>query len=497
MINAPVAGDPDRVGFVSDGRTWSFTDLDTAAARIAAELFARRPALSGDCIGLFVRPGFHWIAALTGIWRAGGVAVPLALSHPPPELDFTIRDSGATLVLVDDDAVAMMTPIATAAGASVVGVSELLSGHSPVIGRRDRIAEDDADRPATLVYTSGTTGRPKAVVTTHGMLEAQVASLVEAWEWTSADRTLLVLPLHHVHGIVNVVLSARAAGAVCEFLPRFDAAATWTRLESGEITVFSAVPTIYHRLIAMWDEAPDDVRRRWSAGAAKARLMMCGSAALPVLTLERWRAITGHTLLERYGMTELGMALSNPLHGDRRPGSVGQPLPRVHVRIVDEAGAEVGEDVPGDLEVRGPTVFREYWHRPEATRDAFRGDWFRTGDVAVLERGAYRLLGRRNIDIIKTGGHKISALEIEEVLRLHPGVADCAVVGLPDAEWGERVCVAVELRPSAALSLDDVQAWASARLAPVKVPRALRCVAALPRNAMGKVIKKEVGKLFG
>jgi malonyl-CoA/methylmalonyl-CoA synthetase len=366
-----------------------------------------------------------------------------------------------------------------------------------VIGRRDRIAEDDADRPATLVYTSGTTGRPKAVVTTHGMLEAQVASLVEAWEWTSADRTLLVLPLHHVHGIVNVVLSARAAGAVCEFLPRFDAAAALARLESGEITVFSAVPTIYHRLIAMWDEAPDDVRQRWSVGAAKARLMMCGSAALPVLTLERWRAITGHTLLERYGMTELGMALSNPLHGDRRPGSVGQPLPRVHVRIVDEAGAEVGEDVPGDLEVRGPTVFREYWHRPEATRDAFRGDWFRTGDVAVLERGAYRLLGRRNIDIIKTGGHKISALEIEEVLRLHPGVADCAVVGLPDAEWGERVCVAVELRPSAALSLDDVQAWASARLAPVKVPRALRCVAALPRNAMGKVIKKEVGKLFG
>ena len=360
MIDAPVTGDPDRVAFVSDGRTWSFSDLDTAAARIAADLIARPPALLGERIGLFVRPGFHWIASLTGIWRAGGVAVPLALSHPPPELDFAIRDSGATLVLVDDDAVAMMTPIATAAGAAVVGVSELLNGRAPVVTRRDRVAEGDADRPATLVYTSGTTGRPKAVVTTHGMLDAQVASLVEAWEWTSADRTLLVLPLHHVHGIVNVVLSARAAGAVCEFLPRFDAAATWARLESGEITVFSVVPTIYHRLIAMWDEAPADVRQRWSAGAAKARLMMCGSAALPVSTLERWRTITGHTLLERYGMTELGMALSNPLHGDRRPGSVGQPLPRVHVRIVDEAGVEVDEDVTGDLEVSGPTVFREY-----------------------------------------------------------------------------------------------------------------------------------------
>ena len=206
--------------------------------------------------------------------------------------------------------------------------------------------------------------------------------------------------------------------------------------------------------------------------------MMSGSAALPVRTLERWREITGHTLLERYGMTELGMVLSNPLHGDRRPGSVGTPLPGVEVRLVD-----------GELEVRGPGVFLEYWRRPQETRDAFHGGWFRTGDVAVVEDGSYRLLGRSNVDIIKTGGFKVSALEVEEAIREHPAVADCAVTAAADEEWGERVAASVELRPGATLTLDELQAFTRPRLAPYKIPRELRCVEALPRNAMGKVVK--------
>jgi malonyl-CoA/methylmalonyl-CoA synthetase len=224
--------------------------------------------------------------------------------------------------------------------------------------------------------------------------------------------------------------------------------------------------------------------------------MMSGSAALPVSTLERWKAITGHTLLERYGMTEIGMALSNPLHGNRRPGCVGLPLPGVEVRIVNDAGVVVGEGVAGELEVRGPGVFAEYWHRPDETRRAFRDGWFRTGDAAVRDANGYRLLGRMSVDIIKTGGYKISALEIEEIVREHPSVADCAVVGVSDPEWGERVCAAVELRPDTSLDLEDVQGWTRARLAPYKLPRALRCVPSLPRNAMGKVVKPDVAKLF-
>ena len=195
-------------------------------------------------------------------------------------------------------------------------------------------------------------------------------------------------------------------------------------------------------------------------------------------------------------MTEIGMALANPLHGDRRPGFVGTPLPGVEVRLVDEGACEVADGTPGELEVRGPSVFTEYWQRPEETRVGFRDGWFRTGDVAVVEGGSYRLLGRTSVDIIKTGGFKVSALEIEETLRTHPAITECAVVGIADDEWGERVSAAVELRDETALTLDELQQWAKQRLAPYKVPRALAAVPALPRNAMGKVVKPEVAALF-
>ncbi len=347
-----------------------------------------------------------------------------------------------------------------------------------------------------IVYTSGTTGRPKGVVTTHAILGAEIGAMIEAWEWRPTDRMLLTLPLHHAHGIMNGLLSAFAVHAICEILPAFDALTVWERLRSGEITVFTAVPTIYHRLITAWDAAPGDVRNAWSAGVRQARLMMCGSAALPVQTLARWREMTGHTLLERYGMTETGMILSNPLRGERRPGFVGNPMPGVEVQLVDESGQLVPDGAAGEVEVRGPLVFLEYWGRPADTKAAFREGWFRTGDTAVREGGAYRLLGRSTVDIIKTGGFKVSALEIEDVLRLHPAVAECAVVGVADEEWGERVAAAIELRPRAVLSLQELQQWAKDRLAPYKVPRAIRTVHALPRNAVGKVMKPEVAALF-
>jgi len=286
------------------------------------------------------------------------------------------------------------------------------------------------------------------------------------------------------------------SGARCDMLPKFDAGETWQRIARGDLTLFMAVPTIYHKLIAAWDAASPERRREWSAACGRMRLMVSGSAALPVRTLERWREISGHTLLERYGMTEFAMALSNPLIGERRPGFVGTSLPGVEVRLVDADGTPVGPGTPGELEVRGSGVFLEYWRRPDATATAFRSGWFRTGDVAVLENGSYRILGRSSVDIIKTGGYKISALEIEEVLRTHAAVAECAVVGVEDAEWGERVCAAVELVPGSQLTLPELQAWAKQRLAPYKVPRALSVVDALPRNALGKVIKPEVAKLF-
>jgi len=350
-----------------------------------------------------------------------------------------------------------------------------------------------------MVYTSGTTGRPKGVVTTHANITAQVLSLVTAWEWRADDAILLVLPLHHVHGIINVLACALWAGARCEMPPKFEGEQVWSRIARGDLTLFMAVPTIYGKLIAAWEAAPAERQRAWSKGCAPPhmRLMVSGSAALPVQRFERWREISGHVLLERYGMTEIGMALSNPLRGERRPGFVGTPLPGVEVRLVDDAGRAVPAGTPGEIEVRGANVFLEYWRRPDATAAAFRDGWFRTGDVAVVEDGSYRILGRSSVDIIKTGGYKVSALEIEETLRTHPAVQDCAVVGVEDPDWGERICAAVELRGSGeALTLDALQRWARERIAPYKIPRALLSVTVLPRNAMGKVTKPEVVKLF-
>jgi len=393
------------------------------------------------------------------------------------------------VVVADPVLTDRITSSVEACGARLVDPDVLVASGPAALPAVDRA------RRAMMLYTSGTTGRPKGVVTTHANIEAQVASLVDAWGWTADDRALLVLPLHHVHGIINVLCSALAAGAVCELLPKFDTATTWSRLASGDITVFTAVPTVYYRLVQQWDAEPGLQASR-SAGVRRLRLMMSGSAALPIPTLERWHAISGHVLLERYGMTEIGMALSNPLHGARRPGHVGRPLPGVELRLVDAAGDAVEPGTVGEIEVRGPGVFLEYWGRPDATAEAFRDGWFRTGDTAVVEEGSYRLLGRTSVDILKTGGFKVSALEIEDVLRRHPAVADCAVVGVDDPEWGQRVCAAVEARQGADLDLRALESALSEQLAPYKRPREFRVVAALPRNAMGKVIKPHVVAMF-
>jgi len=475
----------------SDG-TAGAAALDDSARRVAHALTVAAGVsdLQEARVAFHVAPGCAYLAVLLGIWKAGGIAVPLAMSYPPAELEYLVQDAQASLLVSDPAGEPVLAPIARRSGATMALTPDVLSAPP---GPAASVADH---RRALILYTSGTTGKPKGVVTTHANIAAQITALVAAWEWTANDRTLLVLPLHHVHGIINVVGCAIASGATLEMMPTFEAEASWSRLASGEISVFTAVPTIYRRLIASWEGAPETVRRQRSQGAQNARLMMSGSAALPVQTLERWREITGHTLLERYGMTEIGMALSNPLHGPRHAGRVGAALPGVETRIVDESGNPVTGGTPGELEVRGPSVFLEYWRRPDETRAAFRDGWFRTGDVAACEDGVHRLLGRTSVDIIKTGGYKVSALEIEEVLRAHPAVADCAVVGVPDAEWGERVCAAIELRDAAVLDPQMLQAWMKAQLAPYKVPKDLRAVSALPRNAMGKVVKTDVAKLF-
>lgn len=445
-------------------------------------------------MAILAAPGAPFVAALLGAWRAGGVAVPLALSHPPAEHAHVLDDAGVRYVLVDVRNAVRIAPLAAERGIRLLSVEEAAGANGPAAQRPwPKLAEGGR---ALVLYTSGTTGKPKGAVHTHGSLAAQVASLSAAWEWSAVDAIPNVLPLHHTHGLVNVTLCALASGARLEMPAGFDVEACWRRLEEGGLTLFMAVPTVYAKLAAAWDAADASTRALRSEACRRLRLMVSGSAALPVPLFSRWEEISGHRLLERYGMTEIGMALSNPLRGDRVPGTVGAPLPGVDVDLSDESGGECADGVPGELRVSGPTLFREYHGRPEETAKAFAGGWFLTGDVAVRERGTFRILGRASMDILKSGGYKISALEIEDALRLHPAIRDVAVVGVPDEEWGERVAAAIvaEGEPP---TLEALRTWARDRLAPYKVPSRLLVVSDLPRNVMGKVTKPAVKTLFG
>lgn len=522
----------DAVAVADAKGSWTYADLWRGSTEVRDRLKEACPFLASERVAFLAPPGRGYATLLWGAWRAGAVAVPLAVSHPLPELEYVLDDASPRVVAADPS-LAQAGALLQAARARGMAALPLPAARPGPRGlpppSADKTVPADSDHVlrgdprvdprnagALIIYTSGTTGRPKGVLSTRASVDAQVRSLVDAWAWADRDRILHVLPLHHVHGIVNALCCALWSGAACEFGDP-GPAAVWERLagersadghatrgdatgaERGKITLFMAVPTVYGRLIQAWDGASPETRRRWSRGASGLRLMVSGSAALPVATLERWRAITGHVLLERYGMTETGMILSNPLDGERRPGCVGLPLPGVEARLADGRGRPVPAGESGEIEVRGPQVFREYWGRPQETASAFRDGWFRTGDEARMEDGSYRILGRRSVDILKTGGHRVSALEVEEVYRTHPGVRDVAVAGVPDADWGQRVCAAwvpVAPAPERPPSAGELRLWGKERLAPYKVPRDFRMVSKLPRNAMGKVRKPAVVSIF-
>ena len=483
----------DRLAMVDRAGPVTYAELDPMVGVIADGL-RERGIGAGSFVAILCEPGRGWVSAALGAWRAGSAIVPLEPSHPVADLAHPVTDAAVVAVLCSASTRGPADELAAMVDAMVVDVDALLLA-GPVDGPA-RVAGFDpvaADADALVVYTSGTTGRPKGVVHTHASVTAQLTGMVEQWAWAPTDRIVGVLPLHHVHGIVNITLTPLWVGAVLEVPGRFDAIDTWDRFASGEPTVFMAVPTIYARLVAAWETADDSTRERWSGGAHSMRLMVSGSAALPVRTLERWREISGQMLLERYGMTEIGMALGNTL--DRRvPGHVGWPFPDVEVRIDSPDG---GVTEPGELLVRGPQVFDRYLGRPEATAESFDGGWFRTGDVALESPEGFRLLGRASVDIIKSGGEKVSALEIEEMYRTHPAIADCAVVGLDDDDWGQRVAIAwipADVAPD--VGAEELRAWGRGRLAPAKVPFDYLRVNELPHNPMGKVVKAEVTTLF-
>ena len=486
----------DRVALTDGDRRVTYEELLAHAGRVAGGLLAAGlPTADGQCdlrearIASLIPTSPHYVAAQWGIWQAGGVAVPLSGSAAAAELSYALGDSGASACVTTADRLEDLRPVCRPLGIPALDVADLLAsrphGSSP---------EVRADRRAMMLYTSGTTSRPKGVVSTHAMLAAQIETLTRAWRWRADDCIPLFLPLHHIHGIVNVLSCGLWSGARVDLLRRFDMPTVLERVAAGRYSVFMAVPTIYVKLLQVL--TPDHPA---VAGFRDMRLMVSGSAALPAATHEAWFRLTGQKLLERYGMTEIGMALSNPYDGERRPGMVGRPLPGVEVCLRSESGEVVdGEAEPGEIHVRGPGVFTEYWGRPQQTADAFTPDgWFRTGDMAVREDGSYRIFGRASVDIIKSGGYKLSALEIEAALLEHEAVAECAVVGVPDETWGERVAVAVVRVDGSDLDEQLLLEWGRSRISAYKLPRTVRFVDGLPRNAMGKVTKPAVRELFG
>ncbi len=486
--------------------TFTYGDLLVASERVASELLDGADDLAGARVVFLVPGGFHYVAVQWGIWRAGGVAVPLALSETEREIRYKIDDTEPVVLIAHPDFADTLRPFAQEGGPQFITTTELLGGDRTV-----RLPDVDPERAAMILYTSGTTSDPKGVVATHRNVEAQVESLVEAWGWSPDDHILNHLPLHHVHGIINAMSCALWVGATCELLPRFNAERVWSRIIDGDLTLYMAVPTVYKALIAAWEFGSHKWQQEASAACSNLRVMVSGSDALPVDTFERWEEISGHLLLERYGMTEIGMALSNPLQGDRIPGHVGAPLPGVEVGLADldlaafeETGERrygdnnVGLDSPGELQVRGPGVFREYWRKPDATREAFTDDgWFYTGDIAsVNEDGVYRIWGRASQDLIISGGENVSALEVQRELLMHPEIDSCAVVGVKDSFWGSAVSAAIVTGNGSALDKDSLRGWAKGRLAPYKVPQRVIFVDGLPRNAMGKTVKPKVRALF-
>ncbi|XP_076343783.1 acyl-CoA synthetase family member 3 isoform X1 [Tachypleus tridentatus] len=497
------------------------------AERIKATLGTQLVSKCQQRIAFLCPNSVSYVVALWATWQTNNIAVPLSKFHPPSQLTYYVIDSEAALVVVTPEFFDTVKPITDKLGIPLIILDSGCDLPDIQLDEIDEYNDILKNQNAMIIYTSGTTGSPKGVVLTHFNLHAQTSCLIQSWEWSSRDVILHALPLHHVHGIVNALLCPLLVGATCVMLPKFNPSEIWKHIVDAEeseprVNIFMGVPTMYVKLIEEYDskfcQAGTFSRTREFIKAVciqKVRLMVSGSAALPQPVLERWEEITGHRLLERYGMTEIGMALSNPLHGKRIPGSVGNPLQGVEVRIaVRNVYSPTGYDIIvegnihrtyetkgreqeiGELLVRGPSVFKCYWNRPDVTASAFTTDeWFQTGDTAQYIDGAYKILGRTSYDIIKSGGYKISALEIERHLLAHPNIKDCAVVGLPDITWGEKVgAVIVLANKHDPLVLSDLRDWCRSRVAPYAIPSVLEYVPELPRNVMGKVNKKNLIK---
>ncbi len=462
----------DATAIRVDERALTYRELASAAAALQESLS------SVGRVALWATPELETCVAAVAALTCGATLIPINPKAGSRELEHIVSDSAPELVLALGD-VALPGPLA-----------DIRHHALELETQRDLggLVETTAERPAIVLYTSGTTGRPKGVMIPRRAIVANLDALAAIWSWTERDVLAHALPLFHVHGLVLGVIGPLRRGGQVEVIPRFSPAALAEAIGRGATMVFG-VPTMYRRIA-------EEAERDASLGATlgRARLLVSGSAALPAAEHVRIERLTGLQVVERYGMTETLMNLAVRDDEPRRPGFVGRPLPGVDVRIVDDLGnpfETADDETIGEIEVRGPNLFSGYLNRPDATAEAFRDGWFRTGDLATRASDGYvRIVGRRATDLIKSGGYKIGAGEIESALLEHPRVSEAAVAGLPDADLGERVVAWIVPADGEALTEAELVAHVSALLSPHKRPREVRFVAELPRNALGKVMKK-------
>jgi malonyl-CoA/methylmalonyl-CoA synthetase len=477
----------NAVGLEWACQDYTFNDLDLRAGRTAEALRARGLE-RGDRLALHLSNRLEYLDLFLAATRLGVIVVPVNILYRGREIAHILGDAQPRAVVVE---------------AQDAGFAAGLQGRVPDVWQVDELAADarsrlpaaavdglTGDTPAALVYTSGTTGPAKGAIITHGSLAANTCNLVDAWRITSADRFLLALPLFHVHGLGNGVHTWLRAGCRTRLLQRFDHQSAAATFADFRPTLFFGVPTMYVRMLAI------EPSQAASIGATL-RLCVSGSAPLAAQVLENFQARFGQRILERYGMTETLMTLSNPYEGERRPGTVGIPLPGVLARILDESGQDVPDGTTGELHVRSATLFAGYWNRPDATAAAFRDGWFRTGDLAERSADGYYTLRGRRSDLIISGGFNIYPREIEELLAEHPMVAEAAVAGVPEPLRGEVPVAFVVCAPGWDPSADALIAHCREHLASFKVPRAIRFVESLPKTALGKVEKRRLGKGLG
>jgi len=490
----------EKAAVVFGGRTCSFLDIDRSVAQYAG-LLKQREIGKGDRVAILLPKGMEFLFVHLATLALGAMTVPLNPAYTAEEVAYFLADSGAALLATERELFAkieipvrkmknLQTIITSGGGQD--GSPPLLSSAGKIEGRDPRDYPAGGDDGAMICYTSGTTGRSKGAVITHRNLISNMKALQETWCWTDADRLLHVLPMFHVHGLVVAMHGALHAGSTVVMHEKFDPVGTLKALEQEKITLFMAVPTIYHRLLHHWETVKPDLRGM--------RVFISGSGPLSEDLFRKFEETTGFRILERYGMTEAQMITSNPLNpGQRAPGSVGYPLPGVFLKILSTEGKAVVAGEVGEVWVKGDNVFKGYWNMPEKSAESFKEGWLQSGDLGYQDPDdGFRLyLVGRCKELIISGGYNVYPKEVESVLERHGAVDETAVFGLPDEDFGEMVSAAVVLKHGIPrLDHEELMVFSRKYLTGYKCPKKIFFLKSLPRNAMGKIEKEMLRKMF-